>query len=414
MPDTDCRSFSALWDQILAVAARQVPPDAFEVWLRPSYLAACDESTCQVIVPNEYFRTMWLGRFRDLLQAAIQEVLGAERRLCVSVPPAPPATNAAPPLPVVRASALQAASPGDQWLIQDLWTAEAVGIIGGPPKACKSWLALDLAVSVASGSPCLGVFPVRATGPVLLYAGEDSASSLRFRLESIARARHLDFAHLEVGVITTASLRLDRPQDQERLQATVALHRPKLLVLDPLIRVHGADENASGPMAALLGFFRALQRQTAAAIALVHHARKTLSARTGYSLRGSSDFYAWTDCLLYLDRCRDRRSLLVEHRSAPGSGPFPIELVTPSAPDWGPYLRLRQTENLDTAPSPQHDPLDRQILDLLASSQPLAAHAIRLRLRARKQRVLAALRNLSGEGGQILRVPQGYLLKSQS
>jgi hypothetical protein len=37
-----------------------------------------------------------------------------------------------------------------RWLIKDLWALEAVGIIGGAPKCCKSWLGLDLAISVAS------------------------------------------------------------------------------------------------------------------------------------------------------------------------------------------------------------------------------------------------------------------------
>jgi hypothetical protein len=406
-PENDGPSRSELWDQVLAAAAGQLPPEVLEVWLRPSCLAGWDQSSCQVIVPNEHFREMWRGRFRELLEKAIQQVFGAPLALSVTVAPEPGA-GATVPLPVVRACDLQAAA-GAQWLIQDLWTAQAVGIIGGPPKACKTWLALDLAVSVASGSPCLGRFPVPSSGPVLLYAGEDSAVSLRFRLESLARARGLDFAQLEVGVITTDTLRLDLPRDQERFQATLVRHRPQLLVLDPLIRVHGADENASGPMAALLGFFRSLQRQTSAAIALVHHARKN-GARSGSSLRGSSDFYAWTDCLLYLDRRRDRHTLLVEHRSAPGVGPFPLELVTPSASDSGPYLRVRSSDDSQSPPSLQPDPLPRQILNLLAaSSHPLPADAIRSRLCARKQRVLAALRDLSAEGGPILRVAEGYL-----
>jgi len=412
-PETDQPSRSGLWDQVLAAAAGQVTPDVLEVWLRPSYLAAWDQSSCHVIVPNAFFRTTWLDRFRVVLEKAIQQVFGAPLALSVGVAPEPAAMGTAP-LPVVRACDLRAAAPGAQWLIQDLWTAQAVGIIGGPPKACKTWLALDMAVSVASGSPCLGRFPVRAPGPVLLYAGEDSAVSLRFRLESLARVRGLDFTQLEVGVISTDTLRLDRHEDQERFQATLVLHRPQLLVLDPLIRVHGADENASGPMAALLGFFRALQRQTSAAIALVHHARKN-GARSGSSLRGSSDFYAWTDCLLYLDRRRDRHTLLVEHRSAPGVGPFPLELVTPPSADSGPYLRVPETDHSQSPPSLQPDPLPGQILDLLAaSSHPLPADAIRSRLCARKQRVLAALRDLSAEDGPLLRVVEGYLLRSPS
>ena len=65
------------------------------------------------------------------------------------------------PLPVQRASQLESHGPQIRWLVQDLWTDQAVGILGGEPKCCKSFLALDLAVSVASAAPCLRQFPVR-------------------------------------------------------------------------------------------------------------------------------------------------------------------------------------------------------------------------------------------------------------
>jgi len=59
------------------------------------------------------------------------------------------------PLPVQRASQLSSTGPQTQWLVEELWTEQAVGILGGEPKCCKSFLALDVAVSVASGAPCL-------------------------------------------------------------------------------------------------------------------------------------------------------------------------------------------------------------------------------------------------------------------
>jgi len=404
-PDSNGQNPQDLWQQILAVLAQRISPHSVDVWFRPIAFASCDETVCQMTVPNEVFRATLLEHFSDILQSALLEVLGAPRKLLISVERGDSPPSGPQPLPVVQASNLKMANAADQWLIENLWLMEGVGIIGGPPRAYKSWLALDMAVSVASGSPCLGVFPVRSSGPVLIYAAEDSQSSLRSRLQSLARNRQIDFAHLDVRVITADLLRLDLPTDQERFEATVALHHPKLLILDPLVRIHGADENASGAMAALLGYFRALQRKRSVAIALTHHARKNVSGRTGYSLRGSSDFYAWTDCLLYLERRREQRRLLIEHRSAPGSGPFTIELVTPSSPDAGPYLILHQADETD-APQ-EHDSLNERILHLLSkSTEPLPAETIRMSFRVRKQRLLETLRGLL-ENGKIIKLPQG-------
>ena len=58
------------------------------------------------------------------------------------------------PLPCQLASQLASTGPQTQWLVEGLWSDQAVGILGGEPKCCKSFLALDVAVSVASGAAC--------------------------------------------------------------------------------------------------------------------------------------------------------------------------------------------------------------------------------------------------------------------
>ena len=312
--------------------------------------------------------------------------------------------------PVVRPCDLRAsAASTTPWLIDQLWTAQAVGIIGGSPKSYKTWMALEMAVVVASGSACLQTFAVSSPGPVLLYAAEDSESALRLRLESLAQHHRLQLAHLDIRVITADSLRLDRIIDQERLEATLMLHRPILLILDPLVRLHAIDENAAGEIAALLGFLRVLQRKTGSAIALVHHAKKAVSAHggAGYSLRGSSDLYAWVDSFLYLRRHHGQLMLSSEHRSASGTGPLPLELVNAES---GPYLKL--APNVSELAS--RDPLPEQILALLdQSTKPLTTESIRSSLQVRNQRLVECLRQLS-EQRKVIRLPQGYATASST
>ncbi|MGH8578181.1 MAG: AAA family ATPase, partial [Gammaproteobacteria bacterium] len=63
-------------------------------------------------------------------------------------------------LPYKQASEIPAESAGlTHWLVEGLWSDQAVGILGGEPKCCKSFLALDLAVSVAAGVACLRRYP---------------------------------------------------------------------------------------------------------------------------------------------------------------------------------------------------------------------------------------------------------------
>jgi RecA-family ATPase len=185
-------------------------------------------------------------------------------------------------LPVQRASQLATAGPQTQWLVEGLWSDQAVGILGGEPKCGKSFLALDLAVSVASGAACLRQFPVRHTGKVLLFPAEDSLAVVRQRLEGIAGAAQVPFESLPVEVITAPSLRLDTPTDRQRLSNTVQNLRPILLILDPLIRLHRLEENDATQIAGLLSFLRELQRQFHLAVLVVHHARKDSHADRCY------------------------------------------------------------------------------------------------------------------------------------
>ena len=62
-------------------------------------------------------------------------------------------------LPVKRAAEITE-SPPQRWLVESLWTQQAVGDLCAQPKSGKSWLALDFAVSVASGTPVLDRFAV--------------------------------------------------------------------------------------------------------------------------------------------------------------------------------------------------------------------------------------------------------------
>ena len=195
-------------------------------------------------------------------------------------------------LPVEPAWRLAERAEEHRWLVTGLWAEQAVGIVGGEPKCCKSFLALDLAVAVASGMPCLRRFSVSRAGRVLLFAAEDALHIVRRRLEGIAAAAGVALADLDIQVITSPVLRLDLDADRRNLAETVARLQPRLLILDPFVRLHRIDENASGEVAPLLAFLRELQRRHGTAVLVVHHAKKGGAVRAGQALRGSSEFHA--------------------------------------------------------------------------------------------------------------------------
>jgi hypothetical protein len=317
-------------------------------------------------------------------------------------------------LPVRPAHQLESLAPEQRWLIEGLWGAEAVGIIGGEPKCCKSFLALDMAVAVASATPCLRRFPVAHAGRVLLFAAEDALTTVRQRLEGICAAADLDLADLDLQVITAPALRLDLELDRDRLDDTVRVLRPALLVLDPFVRLHRTDENVSAEVAPLLDYLRGLQRRYQTAVVLVHHARKGAGhLRAGQALRGSSELHAWGDSNLYLRRTGegDQLSLAIEHRAAASSEGTTLRLV---AREDG--LALHADEPASLAPAqPQTPPptaIDRVEAALVDAAAPLSLKAVRAAVRMRAVTVSDALATLVTQG-RVSRSASGYVLAAR-
>jgi hypothetical protein len=288
------------------------------------------------------------------------------------------------------------------WLMEGLWGAGAVGVIGGAPKCGKTWLALELAVAVASGRPCLGRYAVPTPGIALVYTAEDSPEQDRERLENLARARGVDFATLEVRLIVEPQIRIDRPDDVARLRATLELHRPKLLVLDPYVRLQRVDENKATEVSAVLSTLRTLSRGFQVAIALIHHARKNSGDELGGGLRGSSDFHAWGDSNLYVRRRGEGIVLSIEHRAAASPPPTSLALVT----DDGPVrLEIRELPS-----APEEAPLAGRIIQALEERGPRLKEDLRDALRVRNQHLAEALRDLEASG-RVMRTPAGWAIR---
>lgn len=282
-------------------------------------------------------------------------------------------------LPVVQVADLAQQDPSACWLVRHVWGQQAVGIVGGAPKSWKSWLGLDLAVSVASGTACLGRFEVEQPGPVLIYLAEDALCGVRGRIAAICAHRALSLRRLNLHVVTAASLRLDLTRDQQLLDASLKQLEPRLLLLDPLVRLHRLDENSAADISGLLGFLRELNRRHELAIVLVHHMSKKAHRNLGQALRGSSDINAWTDCAAYLVRkSKDRVQLTLEHRAAASPDPLLLRLA-----DEGNSIHL-EVVGKDTTPPPLAEAIR---MALRRAGAPRSRAALRQELRVNNQRL---------------------------
>jgi hypothetical protein len=178
--------------------------------------------------------------------------------------------------------------------------------------------------------------------------------------------------------------------------------RPRLLLLDPLVRLHGVDENNAGEVAELLAYFRLLQRQLDLSVILVHPTRKNAAGgvAAGQGLRGSGDLHAFGDSNLYLRRVRERLVLSSEHRAAPAAPAVTLELVAGDA----------ATTHLEIVAEAAAGPpgnLQEQVLACLVPGKELTRARLRDLLSVQNQRLGEALQTLE-RAGRIRRSPAGW------
>ena len=188
-------------------------------------------------------------------------------------------------------------APAVDWLIPGAIHRGAKGLIIAAPKAGKSMIALDLAVSLSSGLSWMGIEPPARvkTGVV---SREDGPGMTMHRLEQFARGRGLDFNQLPGLFVNTfqqrASFSIENDGNVEDLCKWIKHEGIELCIFDVLNKLHTADENDNTKMTAVMAYFDVIRLQTGCDVAVIHHDAKN-SASGAKKPRGASSIDSWWD-----------------------------------------------------------------------------------------------------------------------
>jgi hypothetical protein len=193
------------------------------------------------------------------------------------------------------------AMPDPRWLVKGLVTEAGTGFIYGPPGSGKSFVAIGMGLSLATGMPDWWGRAVEREGAVI-YISSEGQSDLKFRIAAWEQAH---------GVITDdapfflirQSINFMQPDDIMKLLATVEAitqhHNvePVAVFVDTVSRVlPGADENLQKDMTLFIAGCDAVRQRFACTVIGVHH-----TSRAG-NLRGSSVFDGAGDFLASIER----------------------------------------------------------------------------------------------------------------
>ncbi len=206
--------------------------------------------------------------------------------------------------------------PDEDWLSEDIWLSGTIGVIAGAPKMYKSWLALDLGLSIASGTDFLGTFSIPDPGPVVFVPKEDPNFLLQDRCSKILSSKglggfltsnHIQFP--EMGLPFYLDLTRDFLFTGEGsaglfdyLDQIAFKHgRIRAVFFDPILRMLlGIDEyKASEVSETVFAIASEIQKRYQSAVILVHHRSKG-GADVGKRSYGSIAFHAFSESSIYL------------------------------------------------------------------------------------------------------------------
>jgi hypothetical protein len=210
-------------------------------------------------------------------------------------------------------------------LVKSLIPFEGIAFIGGPSGAGKTFMAVDLAVSLASATPFFGHKVNERVGVVILAA--EGSGTIASRVH-VARESKTDGASLPIAWLPPVP-DLAKPKlvaamietlriSSDRFQVSHGV-RLGAVIIDTLAAAFSIeDENSNAEAAKALRLMNAMAKALGVVVMPVHHYGK--GVETG--LRGASAWRAGADAVLSVsaDRdqttghCRDRRIALTKSR----------------------------------------------------------------------------------------------------
>ena len=232
-------------------------------------------------------------------------------------------------IPLVQVTDLESATvPEPEYILDPLIPSDVVTLLGGHGGTGKTFLALQMAVCVATGNDFMGL-SVR-TCPVLFFSAEDNSSIVRWRLKTICGRMGINPKELKNLTVMDATdidpalfreVRTDGIKHgmttgvYESLSIKATDVSAQLVIIDNASDTYDADEIDRARVRAFIRSLASIARKIGGGVMLIAHIDKA-TAKTG-GKEGYSGSTAWHNSVrsrLFLSANDDK--LTLEHQKA--------------------------------------------------------------------------------------------------
>lgn len=185
--------------------------------------------------------------------------------------------------------------PPPVWLVDRHIPEKSVGFLYSEPGAGKTFMALDMSLSIAHGFDSWHGDPIKADpNTCVIYIASEGSFDLRTRLRAWRKARGFSENSSKRFHIIEQTINFMNADDIERLLRTVRSVAPMkaaLIVVDTVSRaLPGADENLQKDMTRFVQACDAVRDAFSCAVLGIHHAGKSGDMRGSTVLLGAGDF----------------------------------------------------------------------------------------------------------------------------
>ena len=192
--------------------------------------------------------------------------------------------------------------PDPEWLISGLIIEKSLNFIPGAPGSGKSFIAIGMALSIASNQPQWFERDINRHGPVI-YVSPEGTTDMKHRIMAWEQGSKQSVNDVPFYLVHQ-SINFMQRDDINRLLRTIesvsnrAASQPALIVVDTVSRVlPGADENAAKEITLFIKACDEVRETFGCAVLGVHHVAKS----TG-TMRGSSVLDGAADSILSVTR----------------------------------------------------------------------------------------------------------------
>lgn len=181
-----------------------------------------------------------------------------------------------------------------EWLIPDLFPAEGVSVLYGPPGSLKTYLAVGWSAELATLGTCV------------VYVAGEGGRGVAQRKKAWKLAHAVD-GPIPFFLINEAPWAADDASKLEFIKQLEPLH-PQLVVIDTLARTAvGLNENDAKDMGLMISFLDAIKTHLKCAVLVVHHTGK----EEGRGMRGSNALEGACDAAFQVSRNKGLRAVSV-------------------------------------------------------------------------------------------------------